>query len=124
MKYLFALLFIASIATAQKVQYYQYGQDGIELFAKRTDTTYVYHQRQAKMSLRSEVALIIMNTYLSKKNLGGRKTVCTSQGEVTGFLTILRKPGMVVLNFQYETIVWNSGIIEKAIIVKKKKKKK
>ena len=120
MKLLFILLFIASITTAQKVQYYQYGQDGIELFAKRPDTTYVYHQRQAKMTIRVEVSLIILNTYLSKKNLGGRKTICTSQGEVTGFLTIYSKLGMVVLDFQYETIVWDSGIIEKAIIKKKK----
>jgi hypothetical protein len=120
MKYLLALLFLASIVTAQEVQYYKYGQTGIELFYKDKDSMVVYHQYQAKMEIRSEVASIILNTYLRKRNLGGRKTVCTSQGEVTGFLTIVRKPKVVVLNFQYETIVWDSGIIEKAIIVKKK----
>ena len=128
MKYLLALLFIASISTAQKIQYYQYGQDGIEIFYKGADTTVVFHQRQAKMSIRGEVGSIILNTYLSKRNLGGRKTVCTSKGEVTGFLTIIREYRMVILDFQYETIVWDSSLIEKTIKVKKKpiivKKKK
>ena len=99
---------------------YTNGQDGIEMFAVRGDTMYVYHQRQAKMEVRIEVALIVLNNYLRSKNTGGVKVICTSLGEVTGILTIKRTPKMVVLYFQYMSILWNSGILEKTL--KKKKK--
>jgi hypothetical protein len=119
MKYIYLLLICTTFAFGQTS--YTNGQDGIEMFYKSSDTMYVYQQRQAKMSIRGEVALEILDTYLKKKNLGGKKTVCTSQGEVTGFLTIIRKPKMVVLEFQYLSILWNDGTLEKTIVKKHKK---
>ncbi len=122
MKTLLVLLAFSTFAFSQES--YKYGYDGIELFAKGKDTMYVYHHKQAKANIRPEVATEILNTYLRKKNLGGTKTVCTSQGEVTGVLKIVRKHNLVVLNFQYISILWNDGRLEKAILTKKKKKKK
>ena len=119
MKYIYLLLICTTFAFGQTS--YKNGQDGIEMFTKRGDTTIVYSQKQAKMSIRGEVALSILNTYLGKKNLGGKKTVCTSEGEVTGFLTIIRKHNMVVLDFQYLSILWNDGTLEKTIVKKYKK---
>lgn len=122
MKYVYLLLACTTFTFGQTS--YTNGQDGIELFAKSKDTMYVYHQHQAKMEIRGEVAVEILNIYLRKKNLGGVKTVCTSQGEVTGFLKIIRKHNLVVLDFQYISILWNDGTLEKAIPKKTIKKKK
>jgi hypothetical protein len=113
------LLFYTTFSFAQKT--YVNGQDGIEMFYKGRDSMYVYHQHQAKMEIRSEVALEVLDEYLKKKNPGGIKKICTSMGEVTGFLTIIRKPKMVVLDFQYISILWNDGTVETAIKRKKKK---
>jgi len=118
MKKIFLLLACSTFAFGQTS--YKNGQDGIEMFTKRGDTMYVYHQHQAKMTIRGEVALDILNTYLKKKNIGGMKTICISQGEVTGFLKIIRKHNLVVLDFQYVSILWNDGTLEKTIIKKKK----
>ena len=118
MKLLLSFLMFFSGAYAQKK--YENGQSGIELFYKDKDTTYVYHQNQAKMEVRSEVAMIILNEYIKRKKPGGIRTVCTSYGEVRGFLKITRKPRMVVLDFQYLSILWNDGILEETIIKKKK----
>lgn len=94
---------------------YTNGQDGIEMFIIHSDTMYVYHQRQAKMEVRTEVALIVLNNYLRSKNTGGVKVIFTSLGEVTGILTIERAPKIVVLHFQYVSILWNNGILEKTL---------
>ena len=122
MKYIYLLLICTTFTFGQTS--YTNGQDGIELFAKSKDTMYVYHQHQAKMEIRGEVAVEILNIYLRKKNLGGVKTVCTSQGEVPGFLKIIRKHNLVVLDFQYISILWNDGTLEKAIPKKTIKTKK
>ena len=122
MKYIYLLLVCTTFAFGQTT--YSNGQDGIELFSKSKDTMYVYHQHQAKMTIRYEVALEVLNAYLRKKNLGGQKTICISQGEVTGFLKIIRKHNLVVLDFQYISILWNDGTLEKAIPKKTIKKKK
>ena len=122
MKYVYLLLACTTFTFGQTS--YTNGQDGIELFAKSKDTMYVYHQHQAKMEIRGEVAVEILNIYLRKKNLGGVKTVCTSQCEVTGFLKIIRKHNLVVLDFQYISILWNDGTLEKAIPKKTIKTKK
>jgi hypothetical protein len=117
MKTIYLLLTFTTFAFGQKT--YVNGQEGIEMFYKGKDTTVVYHQHQAKMEIRGEVALSILNDYLKTKMPGGIKKVCTSRGEVTGMLTIIRRPKMVVLDFQYISILWDDGILEKAI--KKKK---
>jgi hypothetical protein len=122
MKLLMILVFYASLSFSQTS--YVHGQSGIEIVAKDKDTMYVYQQVQAKMDIRREVAKEILNTYLEKKNLGGTKTVCTSKGEVTGYLTITRRKGLVLLNFQYLSILWNDGILEKTIIKKVSSNKK
>ena len=115
MKYLI-LAFFTSLSFSQTS--YIHGQSGIEMVAKDKDTMYVYQQFQAKMEIRKEVAKDILNTYLEKKNPGGIKVICTSKGEVTGNLTITRKKGLVLLDFQYLSILWDNGILEKAILKK------
>jgi hypothetical protein len=121
-KAIYLLLICTTFAFSQTT--YKYGQDGIELFVKGKETLYVYQQTQAKMNIRGEVASEILRTYLKKKNLGGKKTICTSQGEVTGILKITRKHNFVLLNFQYTSILWNDGTLEKTIVKKKPPKKK
>jgi hypothetical protein len=118
MKLLIFILMFFSGAQAQKK--YMHGQSGIELFYKDKDTTYVYHQHQAKMEVRGEVATIVLNEYLKKKKPGGVRVICTSYGEVRGFLKIIRKPKMVVLDFQYISVLWNDGTLEETIIKKEK----
>lgn len=103
---------------------YVHGQSGIEMIAKDKDTMYVYQQIQAKMEIRREVGKEILNTYIEKKNPGGVKIICTSKGEVTGYLRITRKKGLVLLEFQYLSILWDNGILEKAILKKVPPKKK
>jgi hypothetical protein len=115
MKYLI-LAFFTSLSFSQTS--YIHGQSGIEMVAKDKDTMYVYQQFQAKMEIRKEVAKDILNTYLEKKNPGGIKVICTSKGEVTGNLTITRKKGLVLLDFQYLSILWDNGILEIAILKK------
>jgi len=115
-------IFFTNLSFSQTT--YVYGQSGIEMIAKDKDTMYIYQQVQAKMVIRREVAKEILNTYLDKKNTGGIKKVCTSKGEVTGYLTIIRRKGLVVLEFQYLSILWDNGILEKAILKKIPPKKK
>jgi len=128
----FALILFTSLSFSQTS--YVNGQTGIEFIARDRDTMYVYQQQQAKMEIRREVGAEILNTYLENKNKGGIKVICTSKGEVTGMLTITRKvnenakpgspKGIVLLDFQYLSILWNDGTLEKTIVKKILPKKK
>lgn len=118
MKFIIILVLFYSNINSQKK--YINGQNGIELFHKSKDTMYIYHQHQAKMEVKFEVAYVVLNEYLKIRNQEGLRTVCTIYGEVKGLLKITRKPNLVLLDFQYLSILWNDGILEETIIKEKK----
>jgi len=108
---LFALLF-TSLCSAQKVHYYKYGYEGIELIGKINDSTIIYSHHLAKPTIRIEVADSIIHRYAKTRKIKGNLVVCTSTAKVFGILTVTRTNKLVTLLFTYEKIIWNTGMVE------------
>ena len=109
---LFVLLF-TTLCSAQKIHYYKYGYEGIELIGTINDSTIIYSHHLAKPTIRLEVADSVVRRYSKNRMLKGKLVIQTSKAKVFGILTITRTNKLVSLMFTYTKIIWNNGKIEK-----------
>lgn len=112
---LYSLLFISFFSFGQKINYYKYGYEGVEMFAKRGDSTVVYSHKWAKATIRTEVADTIMKLYGENKIKAGKVIIVTKDAKVRGVLKIVRKPNLVSITLVYRRIEWSNGVIEEHI---------
>jgi len=106
MKFIVLLILFSSLCYSQKIEYYKYGYEGIELFGKVKDTTIIYTQHKAKGTIRIDVAKKVVNLYLDKKLKDGNLVVELPVAIVSGRIKIERKGKLVVINYFYEKVEW------------------
>ena len=115
------LLFLATfVYSQQKVQYYNYGYDGMESISnvRGSDTMVVYSNYKSRPLIRREVCDTILKNYKKLKN--GPYIVNIKSAKVFGRLRIDRKHNLVSIKYFYERIIYSNGLTE---IYKKSKKR-
>ena len=119
------LLFITTfVYSQQKVQYYNYGYDGMESISRvrGSDSMVVYSNYRSRPLIRREVCDTILKNYKKLKN--GPYTTYIKNVKVTGRLEIDRRHNLVSIKYYYEKINYGDTLIEiyKKPVVKSTKK--
>ena len=119
------LLFITTfVYSQQKVQYYNYGYDGMESIniVRGSDSMVVYSNYRSRPLIRREVCDTILKNYKKLKN--GPYTTYIKNVKVTGRLEIDRRHNLVSIKYYYEKINYGDTLIEiyKKPVVKSTKK--
>lgn len=92
---------------------YKHGYNGIDFVVKNNEGTVVVSTYNAKIAIKDEIAEKIYSLYNEKKNSCDKEiTLVTKDAVVKGKYKIERKNKLVALNFIYERIEWNSGLVE------------
>lgn len=124
-------LLFSSLLFSQKkrIEYYNYGQDGMENVYGVKDSMLIYNNFRSRPLIRKEVGDTIARKYHSLKN--GIYDFTIRYAKVTGRVEIIRRNKLILLNFYYIKVEY-SDYIEiyqdpkkkaKQPIKKKKKKK-
>lgn len=83
----------------KRIEYYSYGQDGMENVYGVKDSMLIYNNFRSRPTIRKEVADTISRKYHSLKN--GIYDFTISSAKVTGRIEIVRKDKLILLNFYY-----------------------
>jgi len=111
----FALLASQMMFSQQKVKQtaYKNGQNGIELIVKNNNKMVVVSTYKAKVTIKDEIAEKVYALYQSKKAQPNQ--VVTIEGKdatVTGRYAVESKDNLTSVNFVYEKVEWNTGLVE------------
>jgi hypothetical protein len=108
-KFLFLTTFVYS---QQKIEYYNYGYDGMESIGivRGSDSTIIYSNYKSRPLIRSEVCDSILKKYRFLKN--GPYIVNIRGARVFGRLEIDRKHNLVSVKYYYEKVNYGDTLIE------------
>ena len=107
------LLFITTfVYSQQKIEYYNYGYDGMESISRvrGSDSMVVYSNYKSRPLIRREVCDTILNNYKKLKN--GPYIVNIKCAKVFGKLEIDRKHNLVSIKYYYEKVNYSDTLIE------------
>lgn len=120
------LLVTTFVYSQQRIEYYNYGYDGMESISrvKGSDSMVVYSNYKSRPLIRREVCDSILKNYKKLKN--GPYITNIVNAKVIGRLEITRIDNLVSIKYFYERIEYSDGLIEiyKKPVVKPKKKSK
>ena len=102
----------AFVYSQQKVEYYNYGYDGIESISnvRGSDSMVVYSNYKSRPLIRTEVCDSVLRNYRKLKN--GTYIVNIKNAKVIGRLEIVRKHNLVSINYYYDRVEYSNGLIE------------
>lgn len=110
------LFFITELAFSQeikRIETYKHGQNGMELVARSKKETVIISTYNSKMTIRQEIAKKLYAMYLQNKVFSQKTlTIDGDNAKVTGKCVIRKKNNLVVVDFYYETVQWDSGLTE------------
>ena len=115
-KFIFLALIATQVLFAQqkaKQTAYKNGQNGIELIVKNNDKMIVVSTYKAKVTIKDEIAEKVYALYQSKKAQPNQ--IVTIEGKdatVTGRYAVESKDNLTSVNFVYEKVEWNTGLVE------------
>lgn len=92
---------------------YKHGQDGIEMIVKNNDGMVVVSTYKAKVTIKEEIAEKVYALYQSKK--AEPNQIVTIEGKdatVTGRYAVESIDNLTSVNFIYEKVEWNTGLVE------------
>ena len=103
-----------AIAQTKKIEYYQNGQNGIELISKsKMGLTVIVSTYNAKLSLKNEVAKLFYEYYQKNNNIADSiLKLKTKDALVIGKCKITKKAKVTNIDFYYQRVEWLSGLIE------------
>lgn len=101
-------------AQAKKIEYYANGQNGIELISKsKFGLTVIISTYNAKLKLKEEVAKLFYERYQKNNNINDSVIkIKTKEALVIGKCKISKKAKVSNVDFYYQRIEWNNGLIE------------
>jgi len=113
-KLLLLVIFTTHLSFAQdKVSTYKFGQNGMELIARSPSGTVIISTFNAKMTIRQDIARKIYDLYKDHKISGNtRLTVYGKEAKVMGKCYIKTKNNLTSVEFYYEKVNWNNGLVE------------
>ena len=106
------LLITSFVYSQHKVEYYNYGYDGMESISrvKGSDSMVVYSNYKSRPLIRREVCDSVLKNYKKLKN--GTYIVNIKNTKVIGRLEIVRKHNLVSISYYYERVEYSNGLIE------------
>ena len=112
----FLLMFTMQLSQAQakKIEYYANGQNGIELISKsKFGLTVIISTYNAKLKIKDEVAKLFYERYQKNNNINDSVLkIKTKEALVIGKCKITKKAKVSNVDFYYQRVEWNSGLIE------------
>lgn len=106
------LLITTFVYSQKKVEYYNYGYDGMESIGnvRGSDSMLIYSNYKSRPLIRREVCDSILKNYKKLKN--GTYIVNIKNTKVIGRLEIVRKHNLVSISYYYERVEYSNGLIE------------
>jgi hypothetical protein len=106
------LLITTFVYSQQKVEYYNYGYDGMESIGnvRGSDSMLIYSNYKSRPLIRREVCDSVLKNYKKLKN--GTYIVNIKNTKVIGRLEIVRKHNLVSISYYYERVEYSNGLIE------------
>lgn len=104
----------SSNAQTKKIEYYQNGQNGIEMISKsKFGLTVIVSTYNAKLSLKDEVAKLFYSYYQKNNNIADSiLKLKTKNALVIGKCKISKKDKVTNIDFYYQRVEWLTGLIE------------
>ncbi len=108
------MLFLAQFSFCQvSVNTYKYGYNGMELIVKSNTETIIISTFNSKKVIKDEIAQKVYDHFKnSQLNSGDTISIQGNNAIVTGKCFIIRKQKLTSINFYYEKVEWNNGLIE------------
>lgn len=104
------LLMTTFVYSQQKIEYYNYGYDGMEKIGRVSDSMLVYSNYKSRPLIREEVCDSILDNYRKLKN--GSLVIKIKSATVFGRLEIIRKHKLIAVNYYYEKVEYTNGLVE------------
>ena len=106
------LLITTCVYSQKKVEYYNYGYDGMESIGnvRGSDSMLIYSNYKSRPLIRREVCDSVLKNYKKLKN--GTYIVNIKNTKVIGRLEIVRKHNLVSISYYYERVEYSNGLIE------------
>lgn len=109
---LLASQFVMSQQT-QKTQTYKNGCNGMEYIASSKQGMIIISTFNSKTQIRQEIAQKIYKLFIENKIRSNTSiTIIGNNANVIGKCIIRKKDTLTTVNFYYEKVCWNSGLIE------------
>lgn len=85
----------------------------MELISVKNDETTIINTFNAKFTLREDIAEKLLGLYNENSLVTDTRIVVTgNEAKVTGKLTIEKRHKLTSVNFYFERVEWNSGMME------------
>ena len=115
-KIIFFALLATQVLVAQqrsKPVHYKYGQNGIEFIVKNNNNMVVVSTFKAKVTIKDDIAEKVYALYLNEKIKPNQVvTIKGKDATVTGRYAVEKKGNLTSVDFIYEKVEWNSGLVE------------
>lgn len=107
------LIYLQSNAQ-KKIEYYENGQNGIEMISKsKFGLVVIVSTYNAKLSLKNEVAKLFYERYQKNNNINDSiLKLKTKDALVIGKCKISKKAKVTNIDFYYQRVEWTNGLIE------------
>lgn len=112
---LFSLLisFTGFSQIKNKISTYKFGQNGMELVAKTKNETIIISTFNSKMTIRRDIADKLFQLYRENKLETNKEFLVVGEiANVIGKCIIKKKDNLTVVDFYYETVLWDDGLTE------------
>ena len=85
----------------------------MELIVKNNNETIIVSTFNSKNTIKDEIAQKVYD-YFKNSQLNSGDTICIlgNDAKVTGRCVVIRKEKLTSINFYYEKVEWNNGLIE------------
>ena len=112
---LFSLLisFTGFSQIKNKISTYKFGQNGTELVAKTKNETIIISTFNSKMTIRRDIADKLFQLYRENRLETNKEFLVVGEiANVIGKCIIRKKDNLTVVDFYYETVLWDDGLTE------------
>ncbi|RYY68455.1 MAG: hypothetical protein EOO13_12250 [Chitinophagaceae bacterium] len=83
------------------------------MVARKNSETIIINNFNAKMTIREDIAEKLLALYNGNELITDTNiTVVGNEAKVTGKIMIEKKDKLISVNFYYEKVEWNSGLLE------------
>ncbi len=107
------LLFQKNFCQTPTIEYYKNGQDGIELIYKTKTNTTIISTYNSKILLKKEIAENLYKfSNINPETNDSIIKIATDKAIVTGSYKVSKNDNLKNVNFSYQRIEWETGLIE------------
>lgn len=108
------ILMTSSLAFSQeKTATYNHGHNGMEYVVSDKKGTTIVSTFNSKMNIKDEVAIKVFSFYKENTNAAyDTITIQSDKAKVTGKIEVKKRGQLTAVNFFYEKVEWENGLVE------------